>query len=79
MDYASFVAKGQIVKVNDFFIDIQINDTRTVRLQGYNLKQHKVGDYAYCDGFLSKDRAYIINIQTTNKKIKGDYEKYRDS
>ena len=79
MDYASFVAKGRIVKVNDLYIDIEVNETRTVRLTGYNLKQYKVGHYAYCDGFLDRDKAFIINIQTTNKKIKGDYEKYRDS
>lgn len=76
MDYAQFVAKGRIVKVNEFYIDIDVNETRTVRLTGYHLTQHKVGHYAYCDGFLDRDKAYIINIRTFEKEIEGQYEKY---
>lgn len=76
MDYAQFVAKGRIVKTHEFYIDIEVNETRTVRLTGYNLKQYKVGHYAYCDGFLDRDKAYIINIRTFQREVEGQYEKY---
>lgn len=76
MDYAGFVAKGRIVNVFDTKIILQIEGTRTVTLQGYNLKQYKIGHYAYADGFLEGDKAYILYIKTFNRELKGQYEKY---
>lgn len=79
MDYAQFVAKGRIVNVFDTKIILQINESRVVTLQGYHLKQYKIGHYAYADGFLEGDKAYIINIKTFKKEVEGQYEKYRQS
>lgn len=76
MDYAGFVAKGRIVNVFDTKIILQIEGTRTVTLQGYNLNKYKIGHYAYADGFLEGDKAYILYIKTFNRELKGQYEKY---
>lgn len=77
MDYAQFVAKGRIVNVFDTKIILQINESRVITLNGYHLKQYKIGHYAFADGFLEGDKAYILNIKTFTKEVEGQYEKYR--
>jgi hypothetical protein len=79
MDYANFIAKGRIVSVTETSMTLYINESRTVKLTGYKLKQYKVGHYAYADGFLEGDKAYILYIKTFERELKGQYEKYRQS